>query len=163
MSRAAARLEPFHRSTRSFRIAGWILAPLVAVHLVLATISGYRAIVQIYRVDLSVADTVLRVGSSISFSYVSSARVPTDAEIELIQGPTKRSLGTATLPANENPSYDPRSRTAAKTVTVSQQALQGFTPGAARLRVTAYGNRQWLRTPPPVVKEMPVILAAPDT
>lgn len=162
MSRAAAeRLEPFHQSSRSFRIAGWALAPFIAVHIVLASISGYRAIVQIYRVELSVADTVLRPGSSITFSYVSSGRVPTDAEVELIQGTIKRSIATAALPANENPSYDPRSRSATKTVTVAEQSLSAFAPGPARLRITAYGNMQWLRTPPPVVKEIPVAIGAP--
>jgi hypothetical protein len=131
------------------------------VHLILATISGYRAIVQIYRVDLRVSDPVLRPGTSISFSYVSSARVPSDAELVLIQGSTKRSLATAELPANVNPSYDPRSRRAAKTVVLSGDALTGFASGPAVVRVTAYGNMQWLRTPPPVVKEIPVTIAAP--
>jgi hypothetical protein len=115
--------------------------------------------VQIYRADLSISDRVLRPGASISFSYVSSARVPTDAEVVLVQGTTKRSLATAILPANENPSYDPRSRFAAKTVVLSGDALGGFAAGPAIVRLTAYGNMQWLRTPPPVVKEIPVTIA----
>ncbi len=159
MASSAERLATFHQSARSLRALRWIIGPLVAVHVVLATISGYRAIVQIYRVDLRVSGSVLRPGTSVNFSYVSSARVPTDAEVELIQGGTKRSLATAELPANVNPSYDPRSRKAAKTFVITGDALAGFSPGAAVVRVTAYGNMQWLRTPPPVVKEVPVTIA----
>jgi hypothetical protein len=161
MESSAKRLATFHQSTRSLRVLRWIVGPLVAVHVVLATISGYRAIVQIYRVDLSVSNRLLRPGASISFSYVSSARVPTDAELVLLQGSVSRKLATAELPANDNPSYDPRSRTAAKTVAVSDDALAGFAAGPAVVRVTAYGNRQWLRTPPPVVKEIAVTIASP--
>jgi hypothetical protein len=79
----------------------------------------------------------------------------------LLQGSVSRKLATAELPANDNPSYDPRSRTAAKTVAVSDDALAGFAAGPAVVRVTAYGNRQWLRTPPPVVKEIAVTIASP--
>jgi len=161
MASSAERLATFHQSTRSLRVLRWVVGPLVAVHIVLATISGYRAIVQIYRVDLAVSESVLRPGTSISFSYVSSARVPTDAEVELIQGTTKRSLATAELPANVNKSYDPRSKKAARTFALSSDALAGSSPGSAVVRVTAYGNMQWLRTPPPVVKEIPVTIA-PD-
>jgi len=161
MASSAQRLSTFHQSTRSLRVVRWIVAPLVAVHIVLATISGYRAIVQIYRVDLSVSDRVLRPGTSIRFFYVSSARVPSDAELVLIQGSTKRSLATAELPANANPSYDPRSRKAAKTVVLSSESLAGFAAGPAVVRVTAYGNMQWLRTPPPKVREMAVTIASP--
>src|SRR5262245_16658431 len=112
MASSAARLATFHQSTRSLRVLKWIVGPLIAVHVVLATISGYRAIVQIYHVDVGASDRVLRPGTSVSFGYVSSARVPTDAELVLVQGTTTRSLAAAELPANVNPSYDPRSRRA---------------------------------------------------
>jgi len=160
MATSSERLATFHQSTRSLRALRWIVGPFVALHIILATISGYRAIVQIYRVDLTVADRVLRAGTPISFSYVSSARVPTDAEVELIQGSTKRSLATAELPANVNKSYDPRSKKAAKSFVLSSDALAGFSPGPAVVRATAYCNMQWLRTPPPVVKEIPVTIAS---
>jgi hypothetical protein len=158
MPSAAARLATFHQSTLSLRILKWVVAPLVAVHVVLAAISGYRAIVQIYRIDVRVSDRHLRPGTRIDFSYVSSARVPTDAELVLVQGDTKRSLAAADLPANVNPSYDPRPRSASRTVVVSAEALAGFSPGAATVRATAYGNMQWLRTPPPVAREIPVTI-----
>jgi len=34
------------------RVLRWIIVPLLAVHVILATYSGYRAIVQVYSVDM---------------------------------------------------------------------------------------------------------------
>ena len=38
--------------------------------------------------------------------------------------------------------------------------LDGFEPGTAMLRATAVGRPQWLRIPPPTVREQPVTIAA---
>jgi len=150
---SVTKLGVFHQSSKSLRILWWVLAPFVAVHIVLATISGYRAIWQIYRVDLSASSNVLAPGTTITWGYVSSARVPSDAELQLVQGAIKQSLSVAELPANHIPSYDPRSRTASVTVRLTPEQLSKFARGPALLRVTAYGNMQWLRTPPPKVRE----------
>jgi len=142
------------------RLVTWVVAPLVAIHIVLASISGYRAIVQIYRADIVAPSTQLHAGSQVGFTYTSSARVWSDAELELIQGSVTRSLARDSLPPNVNPSYDPRPRHSSKVVALTESDLRGFTPGSARLRLTAYGNMQWLRTPPPVVRELPVSIVA---
>jgi len=142
------------------RLVTWVVAPLVAIHIVLASISGYRAIVQIYRADIVAPSTQLHAGSQVGFTYTSSARVWSDAELELIQGSVTRSLARDSLPPNVNPSYDPRPRHSSKVVALTEGDLRGFTPGSARLRLTAYGNMQWLRTPPPVVRELPVSIVA---
>jgi len=142
------------------RLVTWVVAPLVAIHIVLASISGYRAIVQIYRADIVAPSTQLHAGSQVGFTYTSSARVWSDAELELIQGSVTRSLARDSLPPNVNPSYDPRPRHSSKVVALTASDLRGFTPGSARLRLTAYGNMQWLRTPPPVVRELPVSIVA---
>jgi len=75
---------------------------------VLAGISGYRAIVQIYRADIVAPSTQLHSASQVGFRYTSSARVWSDAELQLIQGSVTRSLARDSLPPNVNPSYDPR-------------------------------------------------------
>jgi hypothetical protein len=36
--------------------------------------------------------------------------------------------------------------------------LARFEPGTATLRATAVGRPQWLRVPPPTVREQPVII-----
>jgi hypothetical protein len=139
------------------RVLWWIVTPFVVVHVVLASISGCRAIVQVYRVDLR-ADAVLHAGSRIEWGYVSSGRVASDAELELVQGRLRVSLDTLLMDANLNRSYDPRSRHAARIVLIDARSLAAFAPGPVVLRATGYGNMQWLRTPPPVMRELYVRL-----
>lgn len=156
MSRAA--VAAFHAEPISMRVVRWILTPLVAIHIVLVTISGYRAVWQIHRVTLSAPEHLLHAGSRVGFSYVSTARVPSDAELELIQGAHRVSIATVSLPANVNRVYDPRTKRADVRSVITPALLATFNRGPAILRVTAYGNMQWLRTPPPVVNERDVIL-----
>ncbi|MGH7621545.1 MAG: hypothetical protein ACREMU_04330, partial [Gemmatimonadaceae bacterium] len=153
-----AAVATFHRTPHSLRVLRWIVGPLVAVHILLATISGYRAVWQIHRVQLYAPERTLHAGSLIGFSYVSTARVPSDAELVLIQGAQHVSVAATSLAANVNPSYDPRTKTASVHATLTPELLANFHAGPATLRVTAYGNMQWLRTPPPVVKELSVQL-----
>jgi hypothetical protein len=65
----------FHTEAPSMRVLRWIILPLLGVHVVLATVSGYRAIWQIYRLDLRVDSAMLRPGVSVGFEVVSSGRV----------------------------------------------------------------------------------------
>ena len=44
-----------YEQPKSMVILKWIILPLLVVHVVLASWSGYRAIVQVYSVDLTVA------------------------------------------------------------------------------------------------------------
>jgi hypothetical protein len=56
MSRARpSRLAVFHSSPKSLRVLRRIAVPLLVVHFTPAAISGYRAIVQVYRVDIAMA------------------------------------------------------------------------------------------------------------
>jgi hypothetical protein len=82
----SAAVRRFHAEAPSMRVLRWFILPLLAVHVVLATFSGYRAIWQIWRLELHVSDTVLRPGATLGFDLVSSGRVESDAQLELIQG-----------------------------------------------------------------------------
>jgi hypothetical protein len=135
------------------RVLRWIVVPLVAVFVTLASFSGYRAIVQIYRLDLNVSDSVLRPGSALAFRAVSSGRVPADVQMDLIQGTRAERLAVAFIPPNVNKSLDPRPRHGTASVILTQEQLARFEPGPAIVRATAYGSMQWLRTPPPKVQE----------
>jgi hypothetical protein len=154
--RTAAAFDQFHREPPSMRVLKWIVGPVVAVHIVLATISGYRAIVQVYRVDLAASDSILRPGTTVSFAAASSGRVPVDVEVELIQGSRRDTLAVKWIPDHPVASYDPRTINAAGTVTVTADHLAHFNAGPAILRVTGNGKSQWLRVPPPRVRELPV-------
>lgn len=90
-----------YEQPKSMMILQRIILPLLVVHVVLATWSGYRAIVQVYSVD------VIR-GSQI--------------------------------------------------VSVTPEMLARFATGPATLRAAATGRAQWLRTPPPKMREIPVVI-----
>ena len=59
------RLGAFHESARSLRVLKWIVLPLVIAHVLLATISGYRAIVQVYRVEIAVDAGTFQPGNAL--------------------------------------------------------------------------------------------------
>jgi hypothetical protein len=140
------------------RALRWIIVPLVAVHVVLATFSGYRAIWQIHRLDLVVGDSVLRAGTSVGFDVASWGRAEAGAVLELIQGPVVETLAVRSLPRNRNASYDPRLQRASALVVLTPAHLAQFRPGEVVVRATATGGMQWLRTPPPTIRERRVVI-----
>ena len=143
------------------RVLRWIIVPLVAVHVVLAMFSGYRAIWQIWRFDLRVTDTVLRPGATLGFELVSTGRAEADAQLELIQGAVSETLAVKLLPRNANASYDPRPQRGMASVMLTPVMLARFAGGPALVRATAYGSMQWLRKPPPKIREQRVTIAPP--
>jgi hypothetical protein len=153
---SASRLSTFHESARSLRVLFWIVLPFAVVHVTLASISGYRAIVQVYRVELTTDAPTLRAGSTVDVAVTTSGRATVDAEIELIQPVHAETLAVLVVRDHTNASYDPRPIHGARRVTLTSQQLAHFQPGPARLRVTANGRSQWLRVPPPVIRERAV-------
>jgi hypothetical protein len=149
----SAAVRHFHSETPSMRVLRWIILPLLAVHLVLATFSGYRAIWQIHRLDLQANNGVLQPGATIGFELVSWGRTEAFGQLELIQGGVAETLATTFLPRNANASYDPRRQRGAAAVVLTPSMLARFAPGPAILRATGYGSMQWLRTPPPTIRE----------
>ncbi len=152
----ASRLSTFHQSPRSLRVLFWIVAPFAAAHIILATISGYRAIVQVYHVELTTDAPTLRAGSSIVVALATSGRATIDGALELIQPTHAETLAVLRVPGHTNASYDPRTIHASQRVTLTSEQLERFHAGRARLRVTANGRSQWLRVPPPVIREQAV-------
>lgn len=152
----ASRLATFNESARSLRVLFWIIVPFAAAHLILATISGYRAIVQVYHVELATDTPMLRAGTTVNVAVATSGRATVDAELELIQAAHAETLAVLLVRDHTNASYDPRTIHASQRVTLTSDRLARFHPGAARLRVTANGRSQWLRVPPPVIREQQV-------
>ena len=93
-------------------------------------------------------------------NLVSWARVESDARIELVQAGRVTMLGEVYLPRNHEPVFDPRPQHGSVVVALTPAMLDGFEPGTAMLRATAVGRPQWLRVPPPTVREQPVTIAA---
>lgn len=143
---------------KSMVILKWIILPLLIVHVVLASWSGYRAIVQVYSVDVSVADSVIRAGSPVVYNAVGSGRVTVTLRLELLQDSLKQPIGQHIINTYTTPSYDPRPIRGGATVSLTPSMLARFSAGPATIRATATGRAQWLRTPPPTVREIPVII-----
>ena len=135
-----------------------VLLFLVAVHIPIWALSSYRAYVQIRDLRLHAAGPVLREGSEIRVDVVSSGRTLADVRLELVQGAHAETLGTLRVPSNWDAVYDFRSRRASLVVVIPAERLASFHAGAGLLRATARGRPQWLREPPPVVRELAVRL-----
>ena len=147
-----------YEQPKSMMVLKWIILPLLVVHIVLATWSGYRAIVQVYSVDLLVTNPVIRVGSPVAYNAVGSGRVTVTVRLELIQDSLKQAIGQRIIDTYTTPSYDPRPIRGSEIVSLTPEMLARFAAGPATLRATATGRAQWLRTPPPTVREIPVVI-----
>ena len=142
---------------------GWLrlgIIGFVSIWLVIALISGHRAIWQVQKLQLEVPDETLRPGSPIAVRTQSSGRVNVRVILELVQGTQVETLATQRIESN-HPTFIPRWRRGKITHAIASTTLERFVPGSAVVRATAHGASQWLRTPPPEVREREVRLANP--
>jgi hypothetical protein len=126
---------------------------LLALCLITALSSGYRAYYQVYRLGLHVTESTLRDGAAVQVAVTGSGRTTIDVWVELIQGGHSETLAVQQVRGNEWASFDPRPRKASLEVVLTGEQLARFLPGSATVRATATGRPQWLRLPPPTVRE----------
>jgi hypothetical protein len=157
--RRAITPSPFEES-RASRLGKRAVLWFILLQLPIGALSSYRAWVQIKDLTLSTTSSTMTPGVVVRSNLVSWARVESDARIELVQGKRVTMLGEVYLPRNHEPVFDPRPQRGAVVVAVTPAMLDGFEPGTAILRATAVGRPQWLRVPPPTVREQPVTIAA---
>jgi hypothetical protein len=160
-ARAAPRLlhPRISRDPPSLRVVKRVILVALAIHVAMALLSGWRAWFQIRRLDLAVRAGTLQAGDRVEARVVSWARTFVDVRLELVQGAHAETLGTHLVPRNRDPASDPRPRSATLAVTLTPELLGRFRPGPAVVRATAIGRSQWLRVPPPMVREAPVTIA----
>jgi hypothetical protein len=151
----------FQEDAPSVRIVKRLTFVALAIHLSLATYSGYRAIVQVRGVTLEASDRVLDEGTVARAAVVSSGRVEVTLRLELVQGARAETLATVDVPRSREAAYDPRTKRGHLSARVTPALLARFAPGRAILRATAIGSPQWLRTPPPTVREIAVEIGRP--
>lgn len=130
----------------------------LAIHIVFGAISSYRAWVQVRRLDLHLAGRSLHGGSTARVGVVSSGRVSVNVTLEMVQGTHAETVGVARVPSNGEPFWDPRTRSASMTVGFTPELLSHFAAGAVLVRATARGRPQWMREPPPHVREMAMVI-----
>lgn len=139
------------------RAARWFMIAVLTVHVPLACYSGYRAIVQVYSLELRVPSE-LHTGSRLGYDVATSGRTPVHVRLLMIQGARAETLTVGLVRDHENASYDPRTIHASADVDLSAGMLDGFNEGPALIRGIAIGGPQWFRTPPPTIREAQVVL-----
>jgi hypothetical protein len=139
------------------RWARRISIAIAAPYVVLGFISAYRAWVQVKSLDVSVSSPVA-VGSRIDVRTVSWARTFVTTRVILEQPPAAETLLVERLGMNNTPSLDPRTRSGEWQITLTDASLSSFHPGLATLRAIAIGGPQWLRTPPPLVRAIRIVV-----
>jgi len=157
MARASTYRSPFEES-RGARLGKRLVLAFILAQLPIGALSSYRAWVQIKEVTLEIESTVLQPGTTVRSHLVSWARTESDARIELVQGSHVAMLGEVYVARNHEPVFDPRPKRDSVVVTLSAATLEGFHDGPATLRASAVGRPQWLRTPPPTVRERAVVI-----
>ncbi len=135
------------------------IALVLTVFLAVGVVASHRAYFQVRSLDLYSPERLLHKGSTIQTNAISYARTPVEVRIELIQGAHAETLATQLVRDNEWAFFDPRMRQASQTVTLTEEMLAKFQPGAAMIRATATGRPQWTRLPPPLVREIRVEIA----
>ena len=158
MARALTYPSPFEES-RGYRLAKRVVVWFILVQLPIGALSSYRAWVQIKELTLSTTSSTLASGVVVRSELVSWARTESDARIELVQGGRVATLGEVYVSRNHEPVFDPRPRSGSVVVTLTPEMLAGFDAGAATLRASAVGRPQWLRVPPPTIRERSVTIA----
>jgi hypothetical protein len=62
------------------------------------------------------------------------------------------------VPPNQFGFYDPRTQSLVFASVLKPEHIVGFHDGPAILRATAVGRHQWMRLPPPLVREMSIVI-----
>jgi hypothetical protein len=155
--RTVGRAEwPFAREAPSMVALRWLTRSVLVPFAIFAGFSGYRAWVQIRSVALRVPDRELKAGDVIDVDAVSWARATVTVRLILMQGARAETLAVHRILSNHVASLDPRPRSAHLMVSVERERLARFQPGDAVLRAHAIGAPQWLRIPPPKVRDVVV-------
>lgn len=144
------------RESRPLAVLRRAVLALLALCFVTAVASGYRAYYQVRSLELRLDEPTLREGSVIRVEVSGSGRTMIDVRLELIQGEHSETLAERRLPGNDWAAFDPRPDDAAYNVALTPEHLARFRGGAAKVRVTATGRHQWMRLPPPTVRETEV-------
>jgi hypothetical protein len=150
-----------YEEPRSFTVVRRALLTLFSIHICFATFAGYRAIVQVKSLELDAPAEPLREGSAITAHGVSWNRTWVTLRLMLEQGTVAETLGVHVINTSWIASWNPIPQHGEITVHLDPEMLAHFQSGAATLRATAIGRPQWMRTPPPTVRSIPVQLVKP--
>ena len=149
-------LRAFHERTApptAYRALRILTLVVFACWLPLAAYSGFRAIVQVYDLDVQSTSQTLGVGTIIRASVVTSGRAHADIVLELRQDERIDTIGSVFVPGNSDGALDPRPRRGTLRVVLTGDHLAQLAPGPVTIRATAVGPPQRFRQPPPTITE----------
>lgn len=132
---------------------------VLAVWLPSAAFSGFRAIVQVYDLDVRISGAAIRPGTLIEADVVTSGRTHADVLVELRQGTAIDTVGSVFVPGNSDGALDPRPCRGTLRVVLTEDHIRKLAPGPVTVRATAVGRSQWMRTPPPTITELPATVS----
>jgi hypothetical protein len=152
----------FSGPSRRVVLARRVVLVLLAVPVAVGMLSGWRAWVQVRSLELHADAPVLRGGSIVQARVVTSGRTFVDLRLELVQGTHAETLAVRQVPKNRDAATDPRSRRDSLAVVLTPEQLERFRAGPVLVRAVARGRPQWLREPPPTVRERALEIQRPD-
>jgi hypothetical protein len=145
------------RESRVVRHVRRAMIAIACLYVISFSWSIYRRLRQILRIEAR-APRVLVSGSTVGYDVVASGEVHNRIRLELVQGAQSEVLLEQRASVNRVSGVDPRVFRYTPTVTITPALLARFHPGPATLRVTGFGGRKLLRTPPPRVRELEIRL-----
>lgn len=159
----AATTSPARGSgaSRLIRVFKRVAIIVVLLYGAVAAWSVYRAWVQVRSLELRVVSDNVRPGIPALVEVVTSGVTVVDVKLELVQGPHTETVATLRIVPARQPFFNPRIRQGTMMPSFTPEFLAHFQPGPAIVRATATGRRKWLMTPGPVVRDVPVVIAAP--
>jgi hypothetical protein len=152
----------FHDRTQnpsSYRWLRRLTIVVFAVWLPSAAFSGFRAIVQIFDLDLRISTATLAVGTVVEAAVVTSGRAHADVVLEMRQHSRIDTLAAVFVAGNDDGALDPRPRRGSLRVVLTRDQLAPLVPGPVTIRAIATGRAQWMRLPPPTVTEVATKIA----
>jgi hypothetical protein len=151
----------FEQEGLEFVVLRRVSIVVLVLFLVPGIFAAYRAWVQVRSLEIRASSPTLGAGSTVTVDGVSWARTYVAMRLVLKQGARTDTLMRYQIGTNAVPSLDPRMREASVTVTLGADLLANYHDGEARLIATAIGRPQWMRIPPPLVRETAVRLRTP--
>jgi hypothetical protein len=162
MTAAAAKSPSGHQgSRRLLRVFQRVVTIIALLYAAVGAWSAYRAWVQVRTLELRVVSDNVRPGIPALVEVVTSGVTVVDVKLELVQAAHSETLATLRIVPARQAFFNPRIRQGTMMPSFTPEFLAHFQPGPAVVRATATGRRKWLLTPGPVVKEVPVVIAAP--
>lgn len=146
------------REEPQFVVLRWLTIAVLASFAPAACWSGYRAIVQVKSLAIRTDATTIAAGSRVAIDGVSWARNYVTMRLLLKQESRTDTLIVHQIGTHGVPSLDPRWQAESDSVVIGSELMSRYHDGPARLVAIAVGRSQWMRIPPPTIRELAVTL-----